>query len=77
MRPRNIIPTYRLHQATGQARCVVNGKTFYLGPYDTPESRREYARILTELAAGNGVVSYPDSRDVQRRAGNCHVRFRL
>ncbi len=59
MRPKNIIPTYRLHQATGQARCVVNGKTHYLGPYESPESRREYARILTELAAGNGVVATP------------------
>ena len=77
MRPKNIIPTYRLHQATGQARCVVNGKTLYLGPYESPESRREYARILTELAAGNGVVSTPIQTTSSPTSTSTPVSLRL
>lgn len=49
-RPKNSVPTYRLHTPSGSARCWVNGAWVTLGKYNSPESRAEYARILAELA---------------------------
>lgn len=49
-RPRNTIPTYRLHKQSGQARCSVGGKDYYLGPWNSPESRREYAALIDRLS---------------------------
>ncbi len=45
-------PSYRLHKASGQARVVLSGKTHYLGPFDSPESRRKYDRLIGEFLAG-------------------------
>lgn len=47
----NPVPTYRLHKPSGQAVATVRtpggGRhDVYLGPYDSEESRREYARLL-------------------------------
>jgi len=44
------VPTYRLHKSTNQAIVSLpNGfggrKDFYLGPYGSPESRKEYLRL--------------------------------
>lgn len=55
----NPVPTYRLHSASGQAVMTVrqpDGKRrdVYLGAYDSPESRAEYARLLQELAVQAG-----------------------
>lgn len=49
-------PSYRLHKPSGRAvvtvRTAAGGRRdVYLGPYDSPESRREYARVVAELAA--------------------------
>ncbi len=49
------IPSYRLHKPSGQAVVTVRHagglrRDVYLGPYNSPASRREYARILAELA---------------------------
>lgn len=41
-------PSYRLHQATGQARMLVNGRTIYLGKFGSPESHEARRRILAE-----------------------------
>lgn len=49
-RPKNTVPTYRLHSPSGTARCWVGGRWVTLGRYNSPESRAEYARILAELA---------------------------
>lgn len=49
-RPKNSVPTYRLHKPSNTARCWVNGAWVTLGKYNSPESRTEYARILAELA---------------------------
>ena len=51
----NSVPTYRLHKPSGQAVITLrlpNGsrKDIYLGVYDSPESRQEYARILGEVS---------------------------
>ena len=49
-------PSYLKHAATGQARCVVNGKTIYLGVYGTPESRARYDDLVFEWFARSGDV---------------------
>ena len=51
MRPKNPVPSYLRHKATGQARVVIGGKTYYLGPYGSEESRAEYGRLLAEWSA--------------------------
>lgn len=57
-RPKNSVPTYRLHKPSNSARCWVAGRWVNLGKYNSPESRAEYARILAECAVAplpNGV----------------------
>jgi hypothetical protein len=44
------VPKYALHKPSGQAYLRLGGKFRYLGKYDSPESRKEYARIIAELA---------------------------
>lgn len=49
--PRNPrVPAYRLHKPSGQARVIVRGRHYYLGPYGSPESHEKYARLIAELA---------------------------
>jgi integrase len=47
-RPR--VPTYRRH-SSGQARVTVNGKDHLLGPYNSPESKEAYRRLVAEWLA--------------------------
>lgn len=42
------IPSYRLHKPSGLATVRLNGKDFYLGKYDSIESKKEYERIIAE-----------------------------
>ncbi|QDU21862.1 tyrosine-type recombinase/integrase [Urbifossiella limnaea] len=54
-------PSYRHHKPSGQAVVTIRAadggrRDVYLGAYDSPESRREYARVVAELA----VVAVPD-----------------
>lgn len=61
-------PTYRLHKQSGQAIVSLpRGGGSYddrlLGPYDTPESRKEYRRVLAEWEA-NGNAPPPRRDDV-------------
>lgn len=51
-RPRKSIPAYRHHKPSGQARCTINGHDHWLGPWDTPESKRRYSEVLDRLARG-------------------------
>ncbi|MCA9036645.1 MAG: hypothetical protein KDA91_16030 [Planctomycetaceae bacterium] len=51
-------PKYALHKATGQARVRINGKSIYLGPYGSEESRRRYDEIVAEYMKGTLNVSY-------------------
>jgi len=52
-RPRNHVPTYRLHKQSGQAVVTINhnGKRreILLRKYGVPDSRSEYQRIHAEL----------------------------
>jgi integrase len=54
--PRNkaVLPSYTLHKATGQARVRIDGKDFYLGPYDSAESREKYGSLIARFVAGRG-----------------------
>ena len=38
-------PGYRKHKQSGQAVVTLNGKDFYLGPYGTNASKREYTTV--------------------------------
>lgn len=54
---RNDIPTYRRHRASGQAVVTLEGRDFYLGKFNSPESRAEYDRVVNEwLARGRRIV---------------------
>lgn len=61
-------PSYRHHRPPGQAVVTLGGQDFYLGKYDTPESRAEYDRLLAEwLANGRQAVTRvrgPASRSI-------------
>ena len=53
-RPRNAVPSYAHHKPTDQAYLRLpdgNGgrRLVYLGKYNSPESRSEYARIVAGL----------------------------
>src|SRR5262245_49118799 len=49
----NSTPKYRRHKASGQAIVTLNGRDFYLGPYGTKASRREYDRLTAEWLANH------------------------
>jgi hypothetical protein len=44
-------PSYHLHKPSGQAVVTLDGRDIYLGKHDTPESRREYDRLIAEWLA--------------------------
>jgi integrase len=44
----NSTPKYRHHKASGQAVVTLGGQDFYLGPYGSRPSRREYERLIGE-----------------------------
>ncbi len=50
-------PKYRLQKARGCAVVTIYGKDHYLGPYGSPESHEEYARLIAQWQANGG----PDS----------------
>jgi integrase len=64
-RPRNQVPTYRLHKQSGQAVVTVthNGtrKDILLGKHGSPESKAEYERVLAQLRSPAGVVALVQS----------------
>ena len=71
LRPRNQIPTYRLHKQSGQAVVIVNlngvRKDILLGKYGTPESKVEYERVIAELRVAGSTslnVSTPSGPDL-------------
>jgi integrase len=45
------IPSYRYHKASRQAVVVLDGKSHYLGKWNSSESRAEYERIIAEWLA--------------------------
>lgn len=49
------VPKYGLHKGSGQAVTYVNRKPVYLGPFDSPESRRRYGELLAGLESSRPV----------------------
>ena len=46
-------PSYRLHKPSGQAVVTLNGRDFYLGAFESKESREKYDQLIGEwLSAG-------------------------
>jgi integrase len=41
-------PSYRLHKPSGLAVVTLDGRDFYFGAHDSPESRAEYDRLVAE-----------------------------
>ncbi len=61
---RNTIPSYRLHKQSGQAVVTLpdgigGRRDVLLGPHGTAESRKEYARVLTEWEANGRRLPQP------------------
>lgn len=46
------LPAYRLHKPSGQARVRWQGQEIYLGKFESPDSRRRYAELLTKVVTG-------------------------
>ena len=57
-RPKTKSPKYQFHES-GQAFVEFNGERFYLGKFDSPESRAKYHRLAGEYSS-NGLQT-PDS----------------
>lgn len=41
------IPQYTFHKPTGQARVRLNGRSYYLGQWNSPESRERYEALIS------------------------------
>jgi hypothetical protein len=48
---KNKVPSYRLHQATGQAVVTLNGRDVCLGAYNSAERRLSMASWPSGIAA--------------------------
>jgi hypothetical protein len=50
-------PKYRHHKATGQAVVTLSGRDFYLGKFQSAESKRQYARLTSQWLEAGGVLA--------------------
>ena len=57
-------PKYRKHRASGQAIVTLNGKDYFLGPYGTAASEREYDRLIAEWLANGRRAPVEDNSGV-------------
>ncbi len=65
-RKRGEEPQMRFHSHSGQARVRINGQVIYLGPWDSPEAKERYHRIVAEWHA-TGTVSVSQPQPPQAR----------
>ncbi len=56
------VPKYRHHKARDLAVVTLDGRDIYLGPYGSPESKREYDRLVGEWLAADRHAP-PEPRD--------------
>jgi integrase len=61
-------PRYCHHRATGLACCYLGGRVVYLGPYGSPESKREYKRVLADWLSPT-----TETKSDEAPAGGKHV----
>jgi integrase len=57
-------PSYRKHKASGQAIVTIDGKDFYLGPWNTKASKAEYDRVIGEWLAGGRNIAGAGLADI-------------
>ena len=50
-RKRSKVPSYCRHKHSGRAVVRIDGRDQYLGEYGSPESHREYERLIAEWRA--------------------------
>ncbi len=55
------IPSYRHHKPSGQAVVTLNGGDFYLGKWQSPESRQEYDRLIAEWISNGRRIPHATS----------------
>lgn len=67
-RPKNPVPRYLHHKGRGLARVRIGGRDIYLGPYGSPESKREYDRIRAEFEAAAAKDTPPATVGVGNRS---------
>jgi hypothetical protein len=60
-RPKNTVPTYRLHSPSGNSRCWVACRWVNLGKYNNEASWVGYARIVAELATSPAPTAPPSA----------------
>ena len=63
------LPKYRHHKPSGQAVVTLDGHDYYLGKWQTPESKAEYDRLIAEWLAGG--------RQMPRRQGEVSAGLSL
>lgn len=82
----NAGPSYRFHKGSGQAVVTIQGRTYYLGKFDSAESKQKYHRLLAEskvsstfgiekkrVSVSEAVVAYLKHSEVYYRGGSEHV----
>lgn len=78
-RPRNHVPSYRLHKQSGQAIVTIsaNGarREVLLGKYGSPESQVEYRRTLAELEASGAATLTARAGGSDRTVGEIMLAF--
>jgi hypothetical protein len=81
-RPKKTVPSYLHHKTTGQARVRIKVgsryRDIYLGPYNSPESRQKYQRILAEYSQANddgGIPTIPVSAEDDWTVATLAVKY--
>lgn len=54
------VPSYRHHKPSGKAVVTLNGRDFYLGQWQSAESKTEYDRRIAEWIANGRMLPYED-----------------
>lgn len=76
MRPVQRLPAYLRHAATGQARVIIEGRTYYLGAYGSLESQARYRDLLIEhLRTVPRTLTQQAARDPELTVGELSVAF--
>lgn len=74
------VPKYARHRAKGLAYVRLSGKVYYLGPWQSAESKQEYSRLLAVYHASGGRM--PDDDDctvaelLDRYRVHCEAHYR-
>ena len=62
MRKNPTPPSYRLHKPTGQGVVTLDGRDYYCGCHNTPDSRREYHRLIGQWSGNDGNMPAADAK---------------